>query len=179
MRAINSVVWPALKFMGSIALFTALAYGVLVYTPLEKALAAWTAHATAFLLGTLGHPVSVAFLENPHLRSAGFDAELVALCWGTLELSLWAGVVLATDNRSWHRRLKGFFVGTAVFLLFNPVRIALTLWLFDASQRFASAVAHDVLFRLSLVALFVVCYSVWYAWPEKRPKPASDVVRTG
>ncbi len=179
MRALNSVVRPVLKFMGSMVVSTAAAYGVLVFTPLEKTLAAWTAHATAFLLATLGRPVTVAFLENPHLQSTGFDAELVPLCWGTLELALWAGVILATDNRSWTRRFKGLAVGTAAFLLFNPVRIALTLWLFDASRPFASAVAHDVLFRLSLVALFVVAYFVWYSWPEKRPKPAADVVRTG
>lgn len=167
MRALKSVVWPALKFLGLIVLFAALAYGLLVLTPLERLLAAWTAHATAFFLSTLGQAVAVSFLENPHLVSSGFDAELVPLCWGTLELALWAGVVLATDNRSWDRRLKGLLGGTVVFLAFNPARIALTLRLFDPAEPFASSVAHDVLFRLTLVALFVVAYFLWYSWPLK------------
>lgn len=167
MRALKSVGLATLKFLGAIALFTVLSYALLVFTPLERALAAWTAHATAFLLGTLGHPVAVAFLENPHLLAAGFDAELIPLCWGTLELALWSGIVLATDNRSQDRRLKGLLGGTAVFLVFNPARIALTLVLFNAKTPFASSVAHDVLFRISLIALFVVAYFVWYEWPRK------------
>ncbi len=171
MRPLQPVLLATLKFLGCIALLSAAAYAVLAFTPLEQLLAAWTAHATAFLLQTLGQPVSVVFLENPHLQSPGFDAELISLCWGTLELALWAGIVLATDNRAYWRRFKGLVVGTVAFLLFNPVRIALTLWLFDASQPFASAVAHDVLFRISLLALFVVAYFVWYTWPARVDRP--------
>ncbi|MBI2444861.1 hypothetical protein HYV43_00550 [Candidatus Micrarchaeota archaeon] len=172
MRPLKPVFFATLKFLGLIVLFAALAYGVLVFTPLEKLLAAYTAHATAFLLSTLGQVVTVTFQANPHLLSDGFDAELIPLCWGTVELALWAGIVLGTDNRSWNRRLKGLIGGTLVFLAFNPARIALTLRLFDASQPFASSVAHDVLFRISLVALFVVAYFVWYEWPQARTAAA-------
>lgn len=167
MRSLKAVFFAALKFLGSIAVVWTASYAVLVFTFLERLLATWTAHATAFLLATLNRPVSVVFLENPHLLSAGFDAELIPLCWGTLELALWAGIVLASDNRTLTRRVKGLLAGTFAFLIFNPARIALTLWLFDSSEPFASAVAHDVLFRLTLVALFVVAYFVWHSWPEK------------
>jgi len=170
MRPFKPVLFATLKFLGLIVLFASAAFAVLVFTPLERALATWTAHATAFLLSSLGQPVTVVFLENPHLLSPGFDAELITLCWGTLELALWAGVVLGTDNRSWNRRLKGLVGGTLVFLAFNPARIALTLRLFDSTRPFASAVAHDVLFRLTLVALFVVAYFIWYSWPQRVAK---------
>lgn len=172
MRPLKPVFFATLKFLGAIVLVTALAYGLLVFTPLEGLLAAWTAHATAFLLSSLGQSVTVVFQQNPHLISDGFDAELIPLCWGTLELALWAGIVLGTDNRTLDRRFKGLFGGVLVFLAFNPARIALTLRLFDASQPFASSVAHDVLFRISLIALFVVAYYVWYAWPQKTPVAA-------
>ncbi|MBI5225645.1 hypothetical protein HY994_00205 [Candidatus Micrarchaeota archaeon] len=176
MRAFNSVVWDALKFLGKLGVVTMAAYGLFVLTPLQNALAAYTAHATAFLLYTLGKPVAVVFLQNPHLQASGFDAELIALCWGTLELALWAGIVLSTDNRSWDRRLKGLSAGTLGFLVFNPVRIALSLWLFDASEPFASSIAHDVLFRISLLALFVVSYFIWYEWPEKKGRRQNPAV---
>ncbi len=159
--------WPSLRFVAGIAVVTAAAWALLAFTPLEGYLATYTAHATAFLLDSMGRPVAVSFQDVPHLLSERFDAELIPLCWGTFEIALWAGIVLSTQNRSLRRRAHGLMAGTAAFLLFNPVRIALTLLVFDASQPFASEVAHDALFRLSLLSLFVIAYAVWYQWPEK------------
>lgn len=162
------VALSALKFMGSIALLTALAYAALVFTPLESALGAYTAHATHAVLWSLGQNTELVFQTFPHLVGPRFDAELIPLCFGTLEIALWAGIVFSTENRTLKRRAQGFLAGLAAFLAFNPVRIALTLSVFDASEPFASFAAHDVLFRITLVALFVVAYALWYAWPERK-----------
>lgn len=158
----------ALKFLGAILALTAASYGVLIFTPLESTLGAYTAYGTQAVLSSLGESTTLTLQEFPHLVGERFDAELIALCFGTLEIALWTGIVFATANRTLRRRAQGFLAGLAAFLVFNPVRIALTLKIFDASKPFASFAAHDVLFRLTLAALFVVAYAVWYAWPEQR-----------
>lgn len=163
----EGVALKALKFIAVIAIITSATYGALEYTPLRSIAAAYTAYASQFFLLTLGEDADLVWLENPHLLTDRFDAELIPLCWGTLEIALWAGVVFATTDRSLQRRAHGFLAGMAAFLLFNPGRIAVTLKLFDASRPFASEIVHDLLFRASLFALFVAAYAIWYAWPEK------------
>ncbi|MBI4360570.1 exosortase/archaeosortase family protein [Candidatus Micrarchaeota archaeon] len=161
----------ALKFLGTILVLSGFSYGALIFTPLESALGGYTAYATQAVLASLGEKTVLVLDAFPHLVGPRFDAELIPLCFGTLEIALWTGIVFATENRSLKRRFQGFLAGLATFLAFNPVRIALTLYVFDASEPFASFAAHDVLFRLTLVALFVVAYAVWYAWPEQRKTP--------
>lgn len=160
----KSMAKQALKFILSIVLLTALSYALLDYTPLRSVASSYAAHSTSFVLSTLGDSAEIRWPGNPHLVSEKYDAELIPLCWGLLELALWAGVVFATDNRSIGRRLNGFLLGTAGFLVFNPIRIAVTLKLFSPSNTFSSFVAHDILFRTSILALFVFAYAVWYYW---------------
>ncbi|MBI5037061.1 hypothetical protein HZC09_07005 [Candidatus Micrarchaeota archaeon] len=160
----KSMAKQALKFILSIVLLTAVSYALLDYTPLRSLAASYAAYSTSSVLQTLGDSAEIRWLENPHLVSEKYDAELIPLCWGLLELALWAGVVFATDNRPLERRLKGFLLGTVGFLVFNPIRIAVTLKIFSPSSAFASFVAHDILFRTSILALFVAAYAVWYYW---------------
>lgn len=163
----KSVLAEALKFIVLIAIITAGTYGALEYTPLRGVAAAYTAYASLFLLQSFGYqPAEIIWLENPHIVSAAFDAELISLCFGTLEMALWTGVVFASMDKSLRRRIFGFFSGILLFLFFNPVRIAVTLKFFDASRPFASEIVHDLLFRASLLALFVAAYAIWYTWPE-------------
>ncbi len=169
----------ALIFLATAAAVGLAAFALISHTPLERGLAAYTAYSTQFVLGLLGQNASIVFAENPHLIGEGFDAELIQLCWGTIEIALWIGAVAATGNRSLKRRLQGVAAGLLVFLAFNPARIALTLRLFDQDQLFASVVAHDFLFRVSLVVMFVVSYAIWYAWPERTGKQKPKLKTAG
>jgi hypothetical protein len=56
-------------------------------------------------------------------------------------------------------RLKGFAIGLLVLLLFNPVRIALSI-------KFVDPIIHDVLFRITLVVVLVSFYALWYYWEK-------------
>lgn len=168
MKDKNKVALRALKFIGTITLVAVVTYLLLQYSPAQGLLAWLTAESSRLALSALGINSTIVWQANPHLVSQNFDAELIPLCQGTLELALWVAVVVASDNKSLPLRIKGLFAGLALFLLFNPFRIAVTLRLFDPVQPFTSLVAHDVLFRTSLLALFVTAYAVFQVWPEEK-----------
>lgn len=94
-----------------------------------------------------------------------FSAEINDLCAGALELALMAGLLLASRDKPLEERGKGIFFGAIVLLLFNPLRISLTL---AAVGTPLLALVHDVLFRLGLVLLLVAFYALWYYWSAGR-----------
>ncbi len=105
----------------------------------------------------------------PHLlgevRRSAFDAQINDLCSGATELAVVFAIVLASRDKSVRTRLLGVFGALIVFLLFNPLRIALTL---NAVGTWALPLLHDVLFRASLVLVIVGYYGFWYyATPSK------------
>jgi exosortase/archaeosortase family protein len=158
----KKVVAEALKFIAGFLLFLAVAYCLIFLTPLNYALKATAAYSTQALLSVAGVQTAVSFPDNPHLMGANFDAEFVDLCGGGLELAVLVAVILATCDRSWRQRFLGALLGILVLLVLNALRISLTLLLFDAQQEALSELFHGVLFRLSLIAIIVGYYYIWY-----------------
>lgn len=163
----------ALEFLAVTAGVTIIVYAVLSLPPFENALGWLAAESSRAFLAAAGVNARVAWTAgSPHLigvnaGGVSFDAELVELCWGKLELALLAGVIAASRDRSRRERVKGIAVGGAVMLFaFNPLRISVSLL-------YVNAFVHDVLFRIFLVATLVFYYALWYAWlslPSKRKK---------
>jgi len=94
-------------------------------------------------------------------NGVAFTAQINGLCSGRLELAVMAGLVLASRDRSVRQRLKGILSGAILLLLFNPLRISLTL---SSIGTPFLAIVHDALFRISLVLLLVVFYAFWHYW---------------
>ena len=150
----------ALLFLALFALFASAFYAVL---------SAWgglpgiAASAALPLTRSLGLQASLEWKEFPHItgwhEGAWFDAEINGLCGGAIELSVLLGLVAASRDRSLERRLAGMVAGAAALLVFNPVRIALTLSLYGSPS---FVLAHDVLFRVSIVAIVLGVYAAWY-----------------
>jgi len=152
-----------LKFVAVFAL-AALSSYLLLSLLFSKAFAAIAAYSSQFILSLLGVSSSISFAENPHLISPLFDAELVNLCWGLVEMAVVTGLVLASDDRKIFDRAWGALLGIISVLFFNALRIAVTLKLFNPVEPFASAIAHDLLFRISLVLVIVGYYAFWYVF---------------
>ena len=152
----------ALKFIAGFLVFFAVAYALVFFTPLNHALKTTAAYSTQAVLTAAGVQTTASFPDNPHLANSEFDAEFVDLCGGGLELAVLIGVILATWDRSWRQRLYGAGLGVFVLLALNPLRIAVTLLLFDAEQAALSELFHGFLFRFSLILLIVGYYYIWY-----------------
>lgn len=123
------------------------------------------------LLQAIGIDAVIEQKDFPHLvGSVGerfFDAEINFLCGGAVELAVLLAFIAASRDRSIKQRVLGMFFGAIVLFIFNPVRIALTLLLYG-SQHFV--LAHDVLFRISIVLVIVGAYGAWYALLTGRHK---------
>ncbi|VVB67516.1 Uncharacterised protein [Candidatus Norongarragalina meridionalis] len=127
------------------------------------------AYSSQVMLNAAGVRTSIT-LENgvAHVISPSFDAEIGDLCWGRVEIAVLAGIVMASWDRTVRRRIEGIILGIAVLLVLNPVRIAVSLAVYDPQNPQASALFHDVLFRATLVIVLVAYYAVWYYWLSKR-----------
>ncbi len=163
----------ALLFLALFAFFALVFNALFSATPLLPQVAAFSSLPFVNLLGL---DAVVEQKEFPHLVAASggvatseggaafgggaaFDAEITYLCGGGVELAVLLALVAATRDRSIRARLGGMALGVAALLLFNPVRIALSLAAFGTP---VFALAHDVLFRASIVVIVVGVYAVWY-----------------
>ncbi|MEW5954987.1 MAG: exosortase/archaeosortase family protein [Candidatus Micrarchaeota archaeon] len=159
-------VLEAIRFVTVFLAVSFVAWLVLSATALPNVVAAHSSNALLSLFGTAGQ---VSFADGvPHLvfaegvlSSKAVDAEVSGLCSGALELAVLLGIIAASEDRSWRKRVLGALGAVAVVLVFNPLRIAVTLLYADSA--WLSAV-HEVGFRVSLVVLIVFYYAVWYHW---------------
>jgi exosortase/archaeosortase family protein len=163
---VKSSLHLAIEFLLYFVLFFVVAYAVLSFFPL-KALAAYSSNVFLNLFEVDSKVVEQGgeyFLQSPQ-----FTAQIVDLCSGAIELAVLFAVIFSTLDRSLWQRIKGVVLGFFLALLVNPLRIAITL-LYSKSL-FLLVFVHEIFFRLSLVALIVIYYAIWYSWlsaPGKR-----------
>lgn len=67
------------------------------------------------------------------------------------------------------KRVKGALLGAALILLFNPFRIAVTLYAYAGSPALGFAL-HDALFRASLLLFTFAYYFLWLRWAVRTNK---------
>ena len=158
----KKVVEEALKFIAGFIVFFAVAYALIFYSPVNYGFKTIAVYSTQAVLSLAGMQTTVSFPDDPHLANSVFDAEFIDLCGGGLELAVLTGVILATWDRSWRQRAFGAVLGLLVLLIINPLRIAVTLLLFNAEQAALSEFFHSVLFRASLLLVIIGFYYVWY-----------------
>ncbi len=163
----------ALEFLAITAGVALVVYAALSLPPFENVLAWLAAESSRAFLAAAGVNARVVWTGTPHLVGANaegvsFDAELIELCWGKLEIALLAGFIAASRDRPRRERVKGIALGAAVMLLaFNPLRISVSLFAI-------SEFVHDVLFRVFLIVTLAVYYALWYAWLSLPSKKTSD-----
>ncbi len=161
--AAESQLQDAAKFVSGFTISSAIIYLLLSLTgSVLNKIAAYSAAAVAnnFFETTVAETGLLPHLQG-FANGVFFDAEISALCSGALELAVMGGLVFASRDKPFKERLKGIFLGTIVLLVFNPIRIFLTLSTVGTPLLI---VFHDALFRISLVILLAVFYALWYYW---------------
>lgn len=156
-----------------VAIFAVLAPLLFIAFNASGALPGIAANSASALSPLFGLTTEVVQLDGgyPHLAGMAngqfFDAEINLLCGGTVELAVLIALVFATRDRSLRQRVLGTLVGVAALLAFNPLRIVLTLKLFGSPS---FVLAHDFLFRASIVVIVVGAYALWYLGLSRRPR---------
>ena len=141
-------------------------------TPFLQAFSAVSATMLLAVLGikaetTLGLFTGVAPVISSDLFHP-FTAVISRICSGDLEIAVLFAAMFASTDRTLKNRATGALLGFVAVLLFNPIRIALTLATGVWFGWEAADFAHDVLFRVSLFAFTFVFYALWYlGWIEK------------
>jgi exosortase/archaeosortase family protein len=152
------------EFAASLAALAFIAFLALsVVMPLLQAI---TAVASSALLNALG--VSSQFVpgDPPGVTFAGLLAAIIPLCVGDFEIAFLVAAILSTWDRPRLYRLEGAVAAFVFVMLFNPVRIALTLASWQWFGFAAADFLHSLGFRLTLVVTIVGFYALWYSWPR-------------
>ncbi|OIO24018.1 hypothetical protein AUJ65_02270 [Candidatus Micrarchaeota archaeon CG1_02_51_15] len=160
----------ALRFIAVFAVVALACWLAFSATTLPNEIAAFSANAVLTLFGKAGALTDVdgvphlVFSEGTFSRNK-VDAELSALCAGSLELAVLLGAIAASEDRSVRKRALGCLGAVAFVAIINPARIAFTLLYADSLWL---PTIHDVAFRVSLVVLTVFYYAAWYYWLSTR-----------
>jgi exosortase/archaeosortase family protein len=123
----------------------------------------WIAlYSSQFALSLFGKAFSVqgSELVSPN----GLRVLVNDLCAAKLEIALLSALVLASFEKTLEYRLKGVVAGLLFILLFNPIRIAVSVMIYSPSNPVLFVVSHDVLFRASIIAFLATFYAVWHYW---------------
>jgi len=130
--------------------------------------AAWSASG---LLGGMGVPNQLSWQpDGPHILLDSADAAIQDVCSAALEVAVIMAVVLASWGVPWRERLWGAALGALLALLFNPLRIAVTLLAFHTTGPQLTALFHDWLFRASLLVFIFIYYASWYVYIKPKAK---------
>ena len=100
----------------------------------------------------------------PFLKTEKLVAEISDLCSAKIEIALMFALVFASFEKKLSYRLNGFLGGLLFLFVFNALRISTTIYFFNANNLAASALFHDILFRISIVIAIVTYYALWYYW---------------
>jgi exosortase/archaeosortase family protein len=158
----KATVFKALKFLGWFAVLSLTAYLLLGSSHQLKEIAAGS---SALLLDVSGKQATVDYaFSDPVIYLDGVSARIADYCSAGIEVAVLFGIVFASEDRTFKRRLAGFAAGTLLILVFNAIRIFLVLYFFSSSSPTISSILHDVLFRASIVVFLATFYAVWYYW---------------
>ena len=94
-----------------------------------------------------------------------YSVQIVSLCSGVLEISVLAGIILASMDVSFRKRLEGIAFGVVFIEFINVSRIVLSVLALGSGS---FVFFHDFLFRLTLIIGIVMFYFFWYVLVEKQ-----------
>jgi len=159
--ALFSVLFLAVSFLISLLL-----------TPLLQAFSAVSAVAVLAVLGIRAEMTPGIFSGAAPLIFSDlfypFTAVISRICSGDLEIAVLFAAVFSSTDRTLKSRAVGAGLGFFAVLLFNPVRIALTLATGVWFGWEAADFTHNTLFRASLFVFTFVFYAAWYlGWLER------------
>jgi exosortase/archaeosortase family protein len=145
-------------------LFTAIpVYLFLSLTVIPEWVAAFLSQC---FLGLLGWNFTLTWTGGfPVLSNGFYSVQIIGLCSGVLEISVLAGVIFASMDVSFKKRVEGFVLSVFFIEFLNTSRIVLSV-LALGSKSFVFF--HDFLFRLTLIIGIVLFYFFWYVLVEKQ-----------
>ncbi len=174
MNSLNRVekIIQAIKFLAIFLLiFTVLYSSINFYLISVELIYSNTSASILELLGFKGSITVKESLNSVWIVFPSIIIQISFLCSGLIELFVLISAVLASINTKLEKRVIGVLWSLPTIFVFNNARIVITsLILFNSSLEFAD-LAHNFLFRASLLIVIVGFYWIWFYWAEKGSLP--------
>lgn len=153
---------PIFDFIALFAVIFLVLFLLLSATTIPNEIAA---KSTQLVLKLISVPSTLTWYENlPLIQLSNLDVQINELCAGIIELSVLIALILATFEKPLKTRIKGAIIAVFFLLIFNAIRIAITITTFGTNW---FDFLHELLFRALLIITIVIYYALWYYWPSK------------
>ena len=156
--SIGKAIRFVLIFLLVFAFFYLVPYSVLPWHQMEFI----TANISVNVLNTIDSGYGIYDFEGVWIQNGDFEALIIPLCTGYLEMVVLAGLIVASEDRTVRSRLIGIIGGFLVIFFINPFRVAWTISIIRSSSLDTAMFAHDVMFKLFLFVFLVGYYILWY-----------------
>lgn len=157
------------KFLLGFIVAFAVLFGIFLFVPLV-----WLEFAVAlpvsFVLNLFGATNTIETAQEPVLILIdGFagSVQISELCTGVLEVIVVWAAIIASFGITWRKRLIGIAGALVAGIVFNQLRILVTIWfVLSDSLGFADFV-HGVLFKVVLFLVIAGYYALWFYWATR------------
>ena len=146
-------------------------------TPIEPFAKEFTSSSSAVLLSMQGVEISESDFytaddgEIVYSFFVGSDQKsqiiISSLCTGVLEIIILICAMLASFGITLNKKLIGIVVAIFSGIIFNIVRVFVTINIILIANPEVVEFAHDLLFRVILLLYIMVVYVAWFYWSEK------------
>ena len=159
----------ALKFLASFAVIFLLLYGTsFLYLDLIEI---GLARVLLLLLSFFGQSGWIASFTDPVIVSlSSLQFQLSFLCTGLTEFFVLTAAILSSYGLEGRKKMWGLIGAFDVVVVFNLVRILVTINLLENASLEVADLAHDLLFRISLFLAIAGFYALWFYWATREKK---------
>jgi len=149
-----------------VIVYALLSFGVNLIVPLEF-IELIVAKGVSLLLGVMGIRSEIILGEPIKIILSASTVQISYLCTGLMELFILVAAVVATTGIEWKKKLIGVIGAGITAFAFNLFRITVTILVLSSFSLETAELTHDLLFRISLFAVIVGYYFVWYYFSTK------------
>ncbi len=89
------------------------------------------------------------------------------LCTGVLEIIVLISAIIVSFGVCWNKKVVGILFAIVLGIIFNLIRITVTINLILTQDAQTVELAHDLLFRMILFIYIVAVYVIWFYWATK------------
>lgn len=90
------------------------------------------------------------------------------LCTGILEIIILISAIIASFGVKWKEKVVGIIAAIILGVIFNILRIWVTINLLFSQNVATVEIAHDALFRIILFVYIAVVYIIWFYWAANK-----------
>jgi exosortase/archaeosortase family protein len=99
------------------------------------------------------------------------------LCSGILEIIILICAIIASFGITFKQKLVGIGIAIITGIIFNTLRIWVTLSLILTQNAQVFEIAHDLLFRIVLFVYIIVVYILWFYWTQVGTKEFKKLIK--